>query len=103
MAFRPFGDYEDIQVSLYPIYAAHSTCLKELLDLTEKIHPTWPAARSITQIMRNPADVRLAHMLGTRIVPASISVSVGDSRITVADLKRRFADAYWAEGTRIVG
>jgi hypothetical protein len=103
MAFRPFGCYEDVQISLYSIYAAHSACLKELVDLAEENHPTWPVARSITQMMRNPADVRLAHMLGTRIVPACISVGVGDTAIGVADLRRRFADAYWAEGTGIVG
>jgi hypothetical protein len=103
MSFHPFSYLEHIEITLYSLYAAHSECLRDLIDLAEEDHPTWPVARSMTRVLRNPANVKLAHMLGTRMLPTSISVSFKGSVIHISDIKERFPDAYWAEGTRILG
>jgi hypothetical protein len=103
MSFHPFSYLESIEITLYSIYAAHSACLRDLIDLAEEEHPTWPVARSMTQLLRNPANVKLAHMLGTRMLPTSISVNFKDSAIHIDDVRARFPDSYWAEGSGIVG
>jgi hypothetical protein len=103
MSFHPFSYLETIEITLYALYAAHSTCLRDLVDLAEEDHPTWPVARSMTQLLRNPANVKLAHMLATRMLPTSLSVSFKDSPIGFGDIRARHPDSYWAEGARIVG
>jgi hypothetical protein len=102
MSFHPFSYLETIEITQYSLYAAHCDCLIELINLAEEDHPTWPLPRSLTHLLRSPTNVKLAHMLSTRMLPTSISVSFKDSAIRVGDIRSRFPDSYWAEGSAII-
>lgn len=102
-AVRPFTKFERIEFSLYSIYAIHSSCLVDLFNLAQEIHPEWRLNKAITDFIRDPNDVRLAHRLTPRIIPTTIGVNLRNTRITIGDLRSRFPDTYYAECSRIIG
>ncbi|OHS97182.1 hypothetical protein TRFO_36634 [Tritrichomonas foetus] len=100
--FYPFSVHEDIEISMYSIYAAHSDCLRELFTYADEIYPAWRISRALTAFLRSSSHMALSHLLSPRIIPATYAVNMAGVETSRSDLREKFPDAYIAQGARII-
>ncbi|OHT15578.1 hypothetical protein TRFO_02938 [Tritrichomonas foetus] len=100
-SFRPFSQYENIEISFFSLYALRSQCFSNLISMADDKMPTRRIEESLTRLLRSSAETRLSHMLAPRLIPATYAVNFGSSKIGLNEIKKSFPDAYFVEGSKV--
>lgn len=98
MSLRPFAYYENIEISLYSIYAVHSPCLKELFLFAADSYPSARVSKAFNLLMRDPSQLVLSHCIAPKIEISAFGVDMRNSDMEIEKVKSMFPDAYIAQG-----
>ena len=101
MSIRTFAYYENIEISLYAIYAAQSPCLKELFLFAADTYPSARVSRAFNSMMRDPSQLVLSHCIAPKIEISTFGVELRNSKMSLEKVKAMFPDASIAQGTRL--
>lgn len=67
MSLSPFTPYENIRLSKFGIYAAHSNCLSSLFEYAKEEHPTWELSKTLTNFVRSADYAALGKILQSKV------------------------------------
>lgn len=101
MSLHPFSYYEQIEISLYSIYAVQSNCLQELFLLAEEVYPSVSISKAFNNFLRDPSQLILSHRIASKLQISAFGVDVRNTEVSVEKLKAMFPDAAIAQGTQI--
>lgn len=101
MSVKPFSYYENVEISLYGIYAANSECLKDLFGLADEVYPSWKVSKAFNMFMRDPGQIILSHCIVPRIRISPFGVDLRKMKISVSEIRQRFPEAFIAHGANI--
>lgn len=101
MSLHPFAYYEQIEISLYSIYAAQSQCLQELFLLADEVYPSVSISKAFNSFLRDPGQLVLSHGIAPKIHISTFAVDMRETEISLEKVKMLFPDAAIAQGSHI--